>query len=259
MTSRLWKSLTPAIALAIAWAAPGVTRAHEFVVRPAAMTVPAGHELRVAGLSTHVFLTSQELEAEKDVKAGIYADGKRMDIPVRPNNETLAYDGTVIAPSTATFIVTGARLPQIWAMTPEGSKQVTRKTPGAANPYKIEKFSKALVNVTPSDTGFSAVIGDTLEIVPVTNPSTVKAGDEMTVRVLFRGQPLTTNVYATYDGFSREENTYAYYTEGHGDGTARVKITHPGLWMVRVQHTAPERTEDYDRYVARSVLVFEVK
>jgi hypothetical protein len=29
--------------------------------------------------------------------------------------------------------------------------------------------------------------------------------------------------------------------------------------MVRVQHTAPEHTEDYERYVARAVLLFEVK
>ena len=39
---------------------------------------------------------------------------------------------------------------------------------------------------------------------------------------------------------------------------AKVKITHPGLWMVRVQHSAPERTDDYDRYVARAVLMFLV-
>jgi uncharacterized GH25 family protein len=72
----------------------------------------------------------------------------------------------------------------------------------------------------------------------------------VTVRVLFKGQPLTTNLYATDDGFSKEENTYAYCTEGHKDSTAKVKITNPGLWMVRVQHTAPERAEEYDRYVA---------
>ena len=59
--------------------------------------------------------------------------------------------------------------------------------------------------------------------------------------------------------FRRRENTYAYYTEGHKDGMAKVKITNQGLWMVRVQHTAPERGEDYDRYVARAVLLFEVK
>ena len=199
--------------------------AHEFIAKPGAMAVQAGAELQVAGLSSHVFLISQELEAQQDVKVGFYADGKRTDIAVKPNEKTLAYDGTVTAPTSATFIVTGARLPQIWATTPEGLKQMTRKTAGASNPYKIEKFSKALVNVTPADDGFSTVIGDTLEIVPVTNPAMVRPGDEMTVKVLFKGQPLTTNVYATYDGFSKEENTYAYYTEGHRDGTAKLKIT----------------------------------
>jgi uncharacterized GH25 family protein len=233
--------------------------AHEYIVKPATMTVQAGAELSLAALSTHVFLISQELEAAKDVKAGLYADGKHTDVPLKPNDKTLAYDGTITAPSSATFIVTGARLPQIWATTPDGLKQVSKRTPASSNPYKIEKFAKALVNVTPADNGFSAVVGDTLEIVPLTNPATVRPGDELTIRVLFKGQPLTTNVYATYDAFSKEENTYAYYTEGHKDGTAKVKITNPGLWMVRVQHTAPEHNEDYDRYVARAVLLFEVK
>ena len=252
------RTLLRGIALTAAVATSGMAQAHEFIAKPAARTAPVGAELQIAGLSTHVFLISQELEAPKDVKVGYYANGKRTDIAVKPNEKTLAYDGTLTAPSNATFIVTGARLPQIWATTPEGLKQITRKTAGATNPYKIEKFSKALVNVTPADNGFSTVIGDTLEIVPVTNPATVRPGDELTVTVLFKGQPLTTNVYATYDGFSTEENTYAYYSEGHKDGTAKVKITRPGLWMVRVQHTAPEHTEDYDRYVARAVLLFEV-
>ena len=63
------------------------------------------------------------------------------------------------------------------------------------------------MNVTPTDNGFSTAIGDKLEIVPLTNPTTIKPGDELTVRVLFKGQPLANNVYATYDGFSKEENT----------------------------------------------------
>ena len=70
------------------------------------------------------------------MKVGVYADGKRTDIAVKPNEKTLAYDGTVTAPSSTTFIVTGARLPQIWATTPEGLKQITGKTAGATNPYK---------------------------------------------------------------------------------------------------------------------------
>jgi uncharacterized GH25 family protein len=177
------------IALTVAVGVSGTAHAHEFIVKPGAMTVQVGASLQVAGLSSHIFLISEELEAARDVKVGFYVDGKRTDIAVKPNEKTLAYDGTVTAPSNATFIVTGARLPQIWATTPQGLKQVIRKTPGASNPYKIEKFSKALVNVTPADNGFSTVIGDTLEIVPLTNPATVKPGDELTVKVRSRPHP----------------------------------------------------------------------
>jgi uncharacterized GH25 family protein len=246
------------LALTVALGVSGAAHAHEFIAKPGAMTVQAGAELQVAGLSSHIFLISQELEAAKDVKIGFYADGKRTDITVRPNERTPAYEGTLTAPSSGTFIVTGVRLPQIWATTSDGLKQVAKKSPGASNPYKIEKFAKALVNVTPTDNGFSTAIGDKLEIVPLTNPTTIKPGDELTVRVLFKGQPLANNVYATYDGFSKEENTYAYYTEGHKDGTAKVKITQPGIWMVRVQHSVPEPSEDYDRCVARAVLLLSI-
>ena len=253
------RSFRKAVALAAVVGLAGTAHSHEFVAKPAAMTVPAGAELQVAGLSTHVFLISQELEAQKDVKVGYYVDGKRTDIAVKPNDKTLAYDGALTAPSALPSSSRARASSANLGHDPRRVKQVTRKTTSASNPYKIEKFSKALVNVTPADNGFSTIIGDTLEIVPVTNPATVRPGDEMTVRVLFKGQPLSTNVYATYDRFSKEENTYAYYTEGHKDGTAKVKITQAGIWMVRVQHAAPEHTEDYDRYVARAVLLFEVK
>jgi uncharacterized GH25 family protein len=100
--------------------------------------------------------------------------------------------------------------------------------------------------------------GDRLEIVPVTNPAAAKVGDEITFKVLFEGQPLSTPVFATYDRFSESETTYAYYTETANDGTAKVQITHLGLWMVRVEINVPEKTEDYDSHLARAVLVFRV-
>jgi hypothetical protein len=122
---------------AIAAFRPGAAGAHEFIVKPAKMTAAAGADLLVAALSSHVFVTSQELEIAKDVKIGVFANGKRIDVPVKPNDKALSYDGVVKAPTASTFIVTGERLAQIWATTPEGVKQATRKTPGASNPYKI--------------------------------------------------------------------------------------------------------------------------
>jgi hypothetical protein len=77
-----------ALALMVAAGVSGTAHAHEFIAKPGAMTVPAGAELEVAGLSSHVFLISQELEAPRDVRVGFYADGKRTDIAAKPNEKT---------------------------------------------------------------------------------------------------------------------------------------------------------------------------
>ena len=90
----------------------------------------------------------------------------------------------------------------------------------------------------------------------MSNPALLRPGQDMTVRILFEGQPLSTRVYATYDGFTDTPNTYAYVTETKDDGTARVRATKPGLWMVRVEQRT---TGGAERYVGRAVLVFEVK
>ncbi|MBI9092928.1 MAG: DUF4198 domain-containing protein, partial [Desulfobacterium sp.] len=97
-----------------------------------------------------------------------------------------------------------------------------------------------------------------LEIVPMTDPATVKINTEMEFKVIYDGKPLSTEVYATYDGFSSTPNTYAYFTECNDQGVAKVIITHPGTWMVRVQKKLEVPTQDYDSHVMRAVLVFEV-
>ena len=68
--STMARAFRKAIALAVVVGLSGAAHSHEFIAKPAAMTVPAGAELQVAGLSTHVFLIGQELEAPKDVKVG---------------------------------------------------------------------------------------------------------------------------------------------------------------------------------------------
>ncbi|QTA92589.1 DUF4198 domain-containing protein [Desulfonema magnum] len=77
-------------------------------------------------------------------------------------------------------------------------------------------------------------------------------------KILFDGKPLSTNVYATFDGFTENPNTYAYFTETDEQGTAKVKITHPGTWMLRVQHEINDATENYDKHVMRAVFVFGI-
>jgi hypothetical protein len=116
MMRGFWRNVAVAVAVGASGTA---THAHKFIVKPEVMTVQGGAELRLAGLSTHVFLVSEELEAAKDVKVGYFVNGKRTDIAVQPNEKTLAYDGTVTAPSSGAsssrghvFRRSGQRLPR---------------------------------------------------------------------------------------------------------------------------------------------------
>lgn len=244
------------IALLVSLSLPAV--AHEFIVKPSKANVPTGGALGYNAVSSHKFMVSEELEDAADVKAEVYSNGKRTPLTLATAKDSLSFEGQTNAPA-GTFMLLGQRTGQIWANTPDGVKRNAGKVPGATNVRFIEKYSKAIVNASTKDDTFDKPVGDRLEIIPLTNPASVKVGDEITVKVLYKGQPLATNVWATYDGFSKRDNTYAYFTEGSDDGTATVKLTKPGMWMVRVEHSTPETSADYSRYVGRAVLVFAVK
>ncbi|MCK5098120.1 MAG: DUF4198 domain-containing protein, partial [Desulfobacteraceae bacterium] len=85
-----------------------------------------------------------------------------------------------------------------------------------------------------------------------------ETNDYMEFKILYDDKPLSTEVFATYDGFTATPNTYAYFTECNDKGIAKVKITHPGTWMIRVQKKIEQATKDYDIHVMRAVLVFKV-
>ncbi len=235
-------------------------QAHEFIVKPATTEVANGAMLPVTVMSSHVFMKSEELEPAKDVTVFIVSGGKRTPVTLAPDEATFTYTGSATAPSSSGFIVAGSRLPQIWSLTPDGLKQGTpAELPGARRPMKIEKFSKTLVNMSAADETWKQTLGDRLEVVPMANPAMLKPGQDLRVQILFDGKPLSTRVYATYDGFTDTPNSYAYFTETADDGTAKIRITQPGLWMVRVEQRTDEKAADHEQYLARAVTVFRVR
>lgn len=234
--------------------------AHEYVVKPAAMTVKSGEPVRLEAMSSHVFFAGEELEDAADATACIADGGKRVSVALTPDDKKTSFIATVPAPGDRTFIICGSRKAQFWASTPAGSKRGSRKEfPNATQVRSIEKFSKAIVNARTDDDAWGRPIGDRLEIVPKANPASVKVGDELPVQVLYDGKPLPTRVWATYGGFSQRYMTFAYYTEMENTDVGHIKITQPGVWIVRVEHIDDSKTDTYDRYVARAVLLFEVK
>jgi uncharacterized GH25 family protein len=233
--------------------------AHEFIVKPGAFAAKAGEAVTATVYSTHTFIKGEEIEDASVTRAFVVANGKRSPIVLEPDKERLVYSGSAAAPS-GPFIIAGTRAPIYLATTPEGTKRGSRKdVPQARLVRAIEKFSKAYINTSADDGSWQTPIGDRLEIMLKANPATIKPGDEVPLQVLYDGKPILTRLYATYDGFSRRSMTFAFYAEMEETDTGYVTITQPGTWIIRAEHTDDTKTDQIDRYLARAILVLDVR
>ena len=234
--------------------------AHEFIIKPVQLDVAVGHKLPFSVVSCHVFIVSEELEPIDQVEVCLIDGTGKTDLKLEQNDILLTLDGAAELKKEGTAILVGHRKGMIWTKTTQGWKQASKKgLKGVISSGKYEKFCKALINVGKPDEGYKKIVGHKLEIVPVSNVAEPVVGKDMTFKILYDGRPVSTEVCATFDGFTNNPNTYAYFTETDDKGMAKIKITHPGTWMVRVQKSIEKATEDYDKHVMRAVLVFGVK
>lgn len=234
-----FKTLLSAFALAIGLSAPA--GAHEFIVKVTPQAPPKGAVVTAEFMASHIFTESDEMEDPNNVKAVLIQDGKTSDLTVKANPSAKDVSAEFTVSADSPVWLAGHRLPQLWSQTPEGMLAGDKSTlSGKKILYtnKYEKFVKVLLNPSAGDSGFSRPIGQTLEIIPLDNPAGIKPGDEIRVKVLYNGQPVTVPIYASYMGFSNQQNTYAYYTEPE-EGDPVVKITAKGMWLIRANYKAP--------------------
>lgn len=233
--------------------------AHEFIIKPVQTKIDPGKVLPFSVISAHSFMISEEMEPIDNVEVSLYDGDKIKSVKLHENKILMTLDGSVSPAGDKTSIIAGHRKPMIWTKTTQGWKQAGKsELTGVISSGQYEKFCKTMIFSKNSGKGYDKKVGHKLEIVPVSDPGSAVVGKEIEFLILYDGKPLSTNVYATYDGFSEQNNTYAYFTESSGEGRAMVKITHPGTWMIRVQHELNNATKDYDKHVMRSVLVFGV-
>ena len=124
---------------------------------------------------------------------------------------------------------------------------------------RYSRYVKCLVQAGgKSDETWKKLAGHRLEIEPLADPSSLRTGAVLKVRVLFEGKPLANvPLFALHregEKVSRQKLTTAM------DGTAELKLTHAGLWLVRLVHMrrCPDREEaDWESFW--SALTFAVQ
>ena len=241
--------------------------AHELTIKAKpGQKMKEGQAFHATVQSAHKFIIPEEVEILSRVKAGIIEDGKLIEAELKANEPELCIDFSVTPKDlSGSVMLVAIKDGESWCVTNEGGKTGARKDLEAQglkvlSANKYDKYAKAIFNTSKGDKNFSQVLGHPLELIPITNPADLKAGDYFDVKILLNGQPYTGPVWATYDGFVKEyENSYAYYTEAE-NGIAHVKITAPGLWGVRAaQSGLPGVPGDYDNLNLRAFVLFEVK
>ena len=146
----------------------------------------------------------------------------------------------------------------------EGYQNVVqaRKTAGKEAEKGRERyirFLKTFVQVGSKHTDdYATPLGQKIEIIPKSNPYSLKTGSEFSVKVLFDGKPLSgATVMGTYDTHSKEHDVYANIVTTEKDGTAKMTITQPGIWLIRVNTMFPlegDAKADWQSYWANCSL-----
>lgn len=236
--------------------------AHEFIASQAPVNAKPGETATLVLDSTHQFGLPEEAEGTKDVRAALITADGPTDIAISVNDDAPNLIGTFEIPENAAW-VSGHRLGVVWSQTPDGWQPGgADEHPDAIASTRYEKFAKLLTGGQDGNDFVTKPIGDTLEIVPLSDPRDTKVGDDAEFQILLNGQPLTTSVLATYAGFTDTPSSWAYATETlnteTGSGIAKVRISAPGLWIVRVATNLPDSEEGVGAHNIRATLSFAV-
>jgi uncharacterized GH25 family protein len=103
-----------------------------------------------------------------------------------------------------------------------------------------------------------------IEIVPLQNPYTLKAGGVLEVLVLRDGNPVSNQlVYASYEGYHQHGDkgghVEAAKTRTNENGLAQIKLSKAGKWYIRLIHMVASDKEGVDYESNWATLTFEIK
>lgn len=206
----------------------------------------------------HAFPASEGTEADRLMPA--YLVGPKGRVECKAGDKL---DFVSVAPlAEGSYLAVSGRQAQWYTKSPEGSQDKPKnQVPGASQCIRSVKYAKAVINLGQTLGDVSQPVGQNLEIVPLANPGGLKAGGELPIQVLFEGKPLGgCQIFATFAGFSGESNVFAFAAKTDKQGQAKVKVWHPGLWLVLAKHETPfSNPAECDKFYHSAALTFDLK
>lgn len=274
----LMKRSAFAAATAVFLLTAALLSAHDFWLVPDAFQVAPGDALEVRGQTSSKFPTSESAVAlarisearvvsasSEETVTDMSHSGKSLLLRHRPATAGQRIVAVALKPTSVRESAEGFKR----YMTLEGAPQLAAryeregllpKTDSITRRYA--KYAKTVIEVgRGGPRAFSRVVRHPAELVPLNDPASLRAGDTLAVRLLYRGQPLANaHVHAGAAPAADSRNApkdQSLVTDA--EGVARVAVAENGLWNVRTIHIVPAaRGSGADWDVHWATLVFGV-
>ncbi|MBW3570946.1 MAG: DUF4198 domain-containing protein [Gemmatimonadetes bacterium] len=259
--SRLLRGVAAGITVLLATAA--TLSAHDFWLIPNAFTIAPGSVLEVRGQTSSRFPTSEvAVTPDRVADARIVdASGTTPLSDLSVSDQSLLIRQPVRTPGQKIVAVTtrprsvresaeGFRNYLVVEGAPEALERYQRegKLPVDSITRRYAKYAKTMVEVGRNGPrAYQQVVGHPLEFVPLSDPAALRAGDTLSVRLLFRGQPLAgIKVHASgvpagpgVAPAAAAERAQEVTVDTDACGVARIPVGREGLWNVRTLHIEP--------------------
>jgi uncharacterized GH25 family protein len=134
-----------------------------------------------------------------------------------------------------------------WSLTPDGEVKLPKnQAHSVVKSWASRQFAKWVDAKSPRA---SVVLGDELELVPVTNLAKAHEGDKVTLRVLSAGQPVPNAVVAI---------DHRPIGDTDSKGEVRLRVRSAGVESISTSLRRPRATPEADAEVLEASLTFEV-
>jgi uncharacterized GH25 family protein len=225
-------------------------RAHDYWLEPETFFPKAGESVTVRLHVGDHFVSEAERPFQKKptLRFDLVAAGKKFDLAAA-GRDGQAPVAKVDVAAPGAYLLAMERAPQLIRLEAakfnrylkeEGLEAILarRKQDGEEHKEGRERYSRCLKCLLQcgdaNDDTFGQRLGQQLEIVPSSNPSRLKAGDSLTVQVLFEGKPLPGTRLFAYHRVEGKGQGQALTTAK--DGRATFQLERAGPWLVRLVH-----------------------
>jgi uncharacterized GH25 family protein len=223
---------------------------HDYWFEPESFFAPAGGKVRVR-LYVGEGLKGEEerpLQKERISRFQMFSAGKRQDLLAAGQEGQMPITQLSFGPA-GNYLVAMERKAQPITLdakkftaylAEEGLEAIIaeRERLGEANAEGRERYSRylklALQVGDHHDNACQRFLGQRLEVVPLSNPYTLKIGDMLKTRILFEGRPLAgAKVFANSKNHDEIKEHDAMTDK---DGVVSFVLDRPGQWLIRLVH-----------------------